>query len=80
MKLSELIATVGDDNIVFQTLKTDIKKCNIFSDGSSAITFNTSPEIVKDMMVQNPMYVGFVIWIPSELMPKIDKVMSSTDE
>jgi hypothetical protein len=68
MKLSELITAVGDDNIIFQTLETDMHSANIFK-SEGRVTFCTSPRMVADMLKSERQYTGLVVWIPNALMP-----------
>lgn len=69
MKLSELIAAVGDDNIMFQTLATDMKNAGVYSSGGQ-ITFATSTEMVIDMMKDEPEFIGLVVWLPKAFVPE----------
>lgn len=69
MKLSELIAIVGDENVTFQTIATDMHSANIHGkDGK--ITFFTDPKMVKDILLNKPKFTGLIVWIPNELIPE----------
>lgn len=69
MKLSELIVAVGDDNVTFQTLATDMKAAQ-FYDHEGQITFCTSPKMVLDMLKKESEFIGLVVWIPKALVPE----------
>ena len=69
MKISELMAAVGDDNTTFQTLATDMKSVNIFK-SEGQVTFCTSPKMVMDMLKKEPEYIGLVVWVPKALVPE----------
>lgn len=79
MKLSELIAAVGDDNITFQTLATDTKSANIFK-SEGQVTFCTAPKMVRDMLKTAPEFIGLVVWIPKEHMPEMAVSQEEDDE
>jgi len=69
MKLSELIAAVGDENAMFQNIGTDMDRAAI--DGSKGrITFFTSPTMVLDRLRDDPEFTGLVVWLPNRLMPE----------
>ena len=69
MNLSELIAAVGDENVMFQNIGTDMDRAAI--DGSKGrITFFTSPQMVKDLLLNEPEFTGLVVWLPNRLMPE----------
>lgn len=59
MKLSELIAAVGDDNVMFQNLDNDIVRLNTKSSGQSEITFGTTAATT----LNGTQRLGLVVWL-----------------
>lgn len=81
MKLSELIAAIGDDKIEMQNLQRDHVSLDNGKRGAT-IKFATSPVIVRDMMEadlvgRKPKKIGLVIWIDSE---KADQLLSNENK
>lgn len=70
MKLSELIAHIGDENIFVQNLATNMKSAKAAMKNRDAeITFVTSDDKVLDRMIGKPRFVGLVVWLPVDKMP-----------
>lgn len=67
MRLSELIAAVGDDNVRFQNLLDDAQTIDKTKHGTK-ITFYTdgiqAEELLGDGKTKN---IGLVIWMPRDL-------------
>lgn len=73
MKLSELIKSVGDENIVFQNLLNDLTGVDNRKK-ESRITFSTEPS--KGQEIANACvgkrkceWTAFVLWIPTDKLP-----------
>lgn len=66
MKLSELIAAVGDDNVQFQNLDNDIVRLTT-KNGHSEITFGTQMPAALSETVK----LGLVIWLDREAVTKV---------
>jgi hypothetical protein len=72
MTLSELIAAVGDDRIELQNLMHgDIDLSVGKRDGR--ITFYTGIDKVQDLMRGGERFIGLVVWLPKERMPKMEE-------
>lgn len=74
MKLSELIASVGDENIKIQNLAQSLVRFNR-KKTDSEITFATSHEngdwLARESMGGEPgSKLGLVIWLPRDKRPK----------
>ena len=70
MGISELMATVGDENIEFQVLDTALIEANV-DKAEAEITFGTQPDKVMNFLLDNHRkYVGLVVWLPIEKMPE----------
>lgn len=63
MKLSELIALVGDDDVKIQPLDLDLKEVRI-AGSVGKMTFNTDPQHVYDSLSGSPEWQGLVVWLP----------------
>ena len=61
MKLSELIAKVGDDNVQFQNLDNDMTGWKQ-KDGVTQITFGTTAQVG----VTGTQKLGLVVWLDRE--------------
>ena len=72
MKLSELIAKIGDENVKFQILQNALSGISLGKEGDSKVTFFTDAITPSDVM-QNKGKVGIVIWIPREHWEKVAK-------
>lgn len=68
MKLSELIAHVGDENIQIQNVLNCADSVNL-SKGVTKITFGTNAISALDVMNDTVKKVGLVIWLPKDRMP-----------
>lgn len=74
MKLSELIAHVGDDAVKVQNLQGDFVGSNNGPKGAT-ITFATDPVHVSQlakaaMLGTKPDHVGLVLWLPRNRLPE----------
>ena len=72
MKLSELIAKIGDENVKFQILQNALSGISLGKDGDSKVTFFTNAITPSDVM-QSKGKVGLVVWIPREEWEKVAK-------
>lgn len=82
MTLSELIAAVGDDNVIYQTLATDstlVRKKKAGRQQVGEVVFDTDPRRADDLMLANPTHIGIVVWLPIERLPESMRV-STTKE
>lgn len=74
LSISQLLAAVGDENITFQTLSTDVS--NITKGKNEArVTFCTSLEHGNSLMqeaagVKDSKFVGLIVWVPRALLPE----------
>lgn len=69
MTLSELIEHVGNEHIEFQRLDQGRLDLNTGKrDGK--VTFWTGLDKVTDLMNGSKRFVGLVVWLPAERMPK----------
>lgn len=71
MKLSELIAAAGDENVKFQVLTESMTSISTNKKGISKITFGTDAVKANEFMydLEKQKTVGFVIWIPKDKIP-----------
>jgi hypothetical protein len=66
MKMSELIATVGDDHVQFQNLLNDAQSIDKTKHGTK-ITFYTGAIQVEELMGGGkPKNMGLVLWLPQD--------------
>lgn len=70
MKISELIAAVGDDNIIVQQLLTDFTAGSVGKKGAT-LTFATDSGFVSEynkcaVLGGQPSHIGLVVWIPAD--------------
>ena len=73
MTLSELIEHVGNENVEFQRLdQGDLNMSLGKRDGQ--VTFHTGIDKVSDLMAGSKRFVGLVVWLPSDRMPKMKDV------
>lgn len=72
MKLSELIAKIGDKKVTFQILQNALAGISLSREGDSKVTFFTDAITPSDIM-QNKGKVGLVVWIPREEWEKVAK-------
>jgi hypothetical protein len=72
MKLSQLIAKIGDENVKFQILQNALSGISLGKEGDSKVTFFTDAITPSDVM-QNKGKVGLVVWIPREHWEKVAK-------
>lgn len=82
MTLSELIAAVGDDNVIYQALATDstlVRKKRERGQQVGEVVFNTDPRRADDLMFDNPTHIGLVVWLPIDRLPESMRV-STTKE
>lgn len=73
MKLSELIAIVGDDNVKFQNLDVDLVAADL-EGAHGTITFATDPKKVQERalraFVDKPTSdLALIVWIPKDKIP-----------
>lgn len=66
MKLSELIAAVGDDNVMFQNLDSDIIRLR-FANGKNEITFGTHAMTTLNGTEK----LGLVVWLDRDAVEKV---------
>ena len=73
MKLSELIAHVGDENVQMQNLSRDFDEAKVR--GTKAqISFHTDPEKVMDMHLgPESEWHGIILWLPRKRLPKSEQ-------
>jgi hypothetical protein len=67
VRLSELIAAIGDDNVAFQMLD----ECALKVDGnatSAKITFGTNEVRARDLLNDQMPKCGLVLWLPRDKM------------
>lgn len=69
--ITELCRRVGDDNIKLQRLFESISNVRTNKRGDTSITFQTNQITATDFVNDNPKMVGFVIWMPKELVGKV---------
>ena len=60
MKLSELIATIGDDNVMFQNLDNDADRLDWTIKKGGKITFGTHQTIIPGEGTER---LGLVVWL-----------------
>jgi hypothetical protein len=65
MKLSELIAQVGDENIEVQPLHESFIAANAIGSNAS-IRFAAGKDKVLDMACSDRKYLCLILWIPRE--------------
>ena len=61
MRLSELIAAVGDENVVVQGLNECVLGCTVRKAGGYAVTFATDCMSPNDLLTRGAK-VGLVVW------------------
>ncbi len=74
MKLSELIAHIGDDNVFLQNLQSSFLRGSICS-SDAEITFSTEKDRGQQLLDagasgRKPDHVGLVLWLPRERLPE----------
>lgn len=79
--ISELVAKIGDENIQVQNIASNMTAGNN-GKNQSTLTFATSPEHCSDQMkaaagVGKPKYVGLLLWIPSEIIDRINQELTA---
>jgi hypothetical protein len=65
MKLSDLIAAVGDENVVLQNLDIDAASIDKTKDGTK-ITFYTGAIQAEEYLTGKPKKLGLVVWLPRD--------------
>lgn len=65
MKLSELIAAVGDDNVAFQVLDNCASKID-GKETSAKITFGTNEVTARDLLKNETPKFGMIVWLPRD--------------
>lgn len=69
MKLSELIAQIGDENVTVQKLSDSITgTVSTNKQGVTKITFGTKEITCGDLLVGTK--IGLIVWIPTDKLPK----------
>lgn len=73
MKLSELIACVGDDHVNVQNLQESMVSIS-HSKNTSTISFGTSRDKGQSIAMAaltgaKPEFIGLIVWIPRERLP-----------
>ncbi len=81
MKLSELIAAVGDDNVIFQNLQECVKRIDKRK-GHTEIAFGTNAISAEAMMlgtegIRETGKVCFIVWLPAD---KVDAAIKRFKE
>lgn len=66
MKLSELIATIGDENVECQFLSASLAGSQKLTKAGTQITFITKAASVMDLIDPKSPKVGIVIWLPRD--------------
>lgn len=69
MKLSELIAHVGDENIKVQRVDQFVKADYRKKSNLTEITFETDAITVDELMRGNAKMHGLIIWLPKDKLP-----------
>lgn len=67
MKISELIAKVGDDNVKIQALDGCLIKADYSAKSGTKITFGTDAQLLPDGTKE----MGIIVWLPREEVKKI---------
>ena len=67
MKLSELIAEIGDENVQFQLLDNDMISAKYDHKKGTVITFGSDAPVRPDGLKD----VGIVVWAPREKFKEI---------
>ena len=62
MKLSELIATIGDQNVKFQLLDNDLISADYDHRKGTKITFGSDAQVRPDGLKD----VGIIVWAPRD--------------
>ena len=62
MKLSELIAAIGDQNVKFQLLDNDLISAEYDHKKGTKITFGSEAAVMPDGLRD----VGIIVWAPRE--------------
>lgn len=75
MKLSEMLAKIGDDNITFQVLTNSVASVNN-GKKDSKIAFFTDLEKGYDLAKavatdHKPKFTGLIVWIPTAEMERV---------
>lgn len=71
MKLSELIAEIGDENVEFQTLASCMTGNQKQRAGHVEITFATPAVSLIDLVSNDGPKMGFIVWLPSDKVREI---------
>lgn len=75
MKLSQMLAEIGDDNITFQVLTSNVASVNN-GKRDSKIAFFTDTEKGYDLANavatdRKPKFTGLIVWIPTAAMERV---------
>jgi hypothetical protein len=71
MKLSQLIAEIGDDNVEFQLLSSCMTGNQKQRKGHVEITFATPAVSLIDLVSDKCPKMGFVVWLPADKVSEI---------
>jgi L-rhamnose isomerase len=67
MKLSELISTIGDQNVKFQLLDNDLISADYDRRKGTKITFGSDAAVLPDGIKD----VGIIVWAPRDRFKEI---------
>lgn len=70
MKLSELVAYVGDENITVQRVDQFIDAKYKSKTGDIEITFATNAITVDELLGRHPRNIGLIVWLPVNKLPE----------
>lgn len=69
MRLSELIAVVGDEHIQMQNLLESMDEIRQMKNGDTKISFFTNQITATEVAQHAAKKVGLVIWLPRDRIP-----------
>jgi hypothetical protein len=69
MKLSEIIAAVGDEHIQLQNLLDSTASIQMMKNGDTKISFFTGQITATEVMNGTAKKLGLVIWLPWDRLP-----------
>jgi hypothetical protein len=80
MKLSQLIAEIGDENVTLQVLRQCLIGSQKQRKGHVEITFGATGISLIDLVAEKPEKEAFVIWLPAAKLNEIRERVNHANE
>ncbi len=80
MKLSELISSIGDENIQVQSLLDALKSASTNTKGETTVSFFTKAVTANDLVFggEKALRVGLIVWLPKDRVEALRKTERTT--